>query len=86
VSKFELSETQFIGTVEQSGTKLPIKSTWSKKMIVLSTFLESTLNFLSDNLKKTTKLVRPGRKAVSKFELSETQFIRTVSNKIACKT
>jgi len=40
---------------EQSWTKLPVKLTWSKKMTVLSTFLESALNFLSDNLKNTTK-------------------------------
>jgi len=40
---------------EQSRTKSPVKLTWSKKMTVLSTFLESSLNFLSDNLKNTTK-------------------------------
>jgi len=40
----------------QSGTKLPVKLTWSKKMSVLSTFLESSLNFLSNNLKNTVKL------------------------------
>jgi len=39
----------------QSKTKSLIKPTWSKKMIVLSTFLESSLNFLSDNIKNTTK-------------------------------
>jgi len=36
----------------QSGTKSPIKPSWSEKMTVLSTFLESSLNFLFDNLKK----------------------------------
>jgi len=34
---------------------LPIKLTWSKKMTVLSIFLESPLNFLSNNLKNTIK-------------------------------
>jgi len=49
VSKFELSETLFEG---QSGTKSLVKHTWSKKVTVLRTFLESSLNFLSNNLKK----------------------------------
>jgi len=39
----------------QSETKSPEKSTWSEKMTVLSTFLESSLNFLSKNQKNTTK-------------------------------
>jgi len=56
-------------------------------MTVLSTFLESSLNFLSNNLKKALQnLVQSGRKAVSKFELPETQFEMTVKDKIACKT
>jgi len=38
----------------QSGTKLPVKFTWSKKMAVLSTFLESSLNSLSNHLKRNT--------------------------------
>jgi len=55
-------------------------------MRVLSTFLESSLNFLINNLKKTLQnLVQSERKAESKFELSETQFIGTVRNKIAYK-
>jgi len=40
---------------EQSGRKSPVKPTWSEKMTVLSTFLESQLNFLSNNRKKTLK-------------------------------
>jgi len=40
-------------------------------MTVLSTFLESSLNFLSNE--KTQNLVQSGRKAVTKFELPETQ-------------
>jgi len=56
-------------------------------MTVLSTFLESSLNFLSDNLKKTLQnFVQSGRKAVSKFELPETQFEKIVRDKIACKS
>jgi len=39
----------------QSETKSPVKPTWSEKMIVSSTFLESSLNFLSNNLKNTRK-------------------------------
>jgi len=39
----------------QSGTKFPVKPTWSEKMIVLSRFLESSLNFSSNNLRNTTK-------------------------------
>jgi len=34
---------------------LPVKSTWDEKMTVLRTFLEFSLNFLSNRLKKTTK-------------------------------
>jgi len=40
---------------EQSRTKSPGKPTWSEKMTVLSTFLESSLNFLSNNLKNPIK-------------------------------
>jgi len=66
---------------------MPEKSTWSQKMIVLSTFLEFSLNFLFKNEKKHYEnLVPSGGKAVSKFELPETQFERTVSDKIHCKT
>jgi len=39
----------------QSGTKSLVKPTWTEKMIVLSTFLKSSLNFLSDNIKNTSK-------------------------------
>jgi len=37
-------------------------------------------------LKTLQKEVQSGRKALSKFELTETQFERTVKDKIACKT
>jgi len=68
-------------------TKSLVKPTWSKKITVLSTFLESSLKVLSNNLKKTLQnLVQSGRKAVLKFNLLETKFERTVMNKIAYKT
>jgi len=41
---------------EQPETKSPVKPTWSKKMAILSSFLESPLNFLSNNLKKHYKI------------------------------
>jgi len=54
-------------------------------MVVLSKFLECSFNFLSNNIKTLQNLVQSGRKAVYKFELPETQFERTVRDKIACK-
>jgi len=39
----------------QSRTKSPAKPTWRGKMTVLSTFLESSLNFLYNDIKNTTK-------------------------------
>jgi len=53
-------------------------------MTVLRTFLESLLNFVSNNLKKHKKnLVQSERKVVSKCELPETQFDRTVQNRLS---
>jgi len=52
VSKLELEEEQGERTVKH---KITCKPTWSEKMTVLSTFLESSLNFLSNNLKKFYK-------------------------------
>jgi len=54
-------------------------------MTALSTFLESSLNFLSNNLKKYYKIWWSVKKAVSKFELSETQFERTARAKSPVK-
>jgi len=63
VSKFELPEIQFERIVKD---KIDCKFTWNEKMIVLSTFLISSLNFLSNNLRKTLQnLVQSVRKAVS---------------------
>jgi len=40
----------------QSGTKLPEKLTSNQKMAALSSFLETSINFLSNNLKKHYKI------------------------------
>jgi len=53
VSKFELPKHNLKG---QSGTKSPVKPTLCKKMAVLSPFLEFSLNFLFNNLKKHYKI------------------------------
>jgi len=39
----------------QSETKSPVKPMWIEKMATLSTFLKSSLNFLSIDIKNTTK-------------------------------
>jgi len=71
----------------QSGTKSPIKPPWSEQMNVLSTFLESLLNFPHNNLKNTWKFSTiSGKEAMSKFEVTETQFEKKIRDKIACKT
>jgi len=53
VSKLELPETQFERTVKD---QIACRTTWIKKMIILSKFLESWLNFLFSNLEKTVKI------------------------------
>jgi len=50
------TERQKDSLKKQSRTKSTIKLTWSEEMKVLSTFLESSLNFLSNNLKKHYKI------------------------------
>jgi len=52
VSKFELPAIHFERTVRD---KSRVEPTWSKKMTILSKFLESSLNFLLNILKNTTK-------------------------------
>jgi len=52
MSKFKLPKTRF---KEQPRTKSFLKSTWSEKMIFLRTFLESSLNFLSNDIKNATE-------------------------------
>jgi len=54
VPKFELPKTQFERTVRDK--KWPVKPTWSEKMTVLNTFLESSLSFLFNNMKKYYKI------------------------------
>jgi len=52
----------------QIKSKFLVKPTWSEIMTVLGTFFKSSLNFLTNNIKKQYKnLVQSGRKAVSKF-------------------
>jgi len=83
MSKFKLTDS----LKGQSVKKSLVKPTWSKKITVLTTFLESLLKILSNNLKKTLQnLVQSGRKAVLKFKLLKTKFERTVRDKIAYKT
>jgi len=67
----------------QSGTKSLVKPTCNEKMTVLSTFLESSLNFLSNDIKNATK---SGKVSEKSSELPETQFERTVRDKITYKT
>jgi len=56
----------------QSTGKSPVKPNWSGKTTVLSTFLESLLNFLSNAPKKNTTIFSTVREnAVSKFQLPE---------------
>jgi len=71
VSKFELSETQFEKIVKD---KIASKPTWSKKITVLRTFLDSLLNFLSNNLENATKFGKVRDKSGVKFELPESHF------------
>jgi len=49
---------------------MSVKLTWSEKMTVLSTFLRSPLNFLSNNLKNTTKFGTVRKKSAVKLELT----------------
>jgi len=55
-------------------------------MTVLRTFLDSLLNFLSNNQENITKFSTVRQKSGVKFELPETQFEKTVSDKIVSKT
>jgi len=55
-------------------------------MIVLSTFLESSLNFLSNSLEKHYKIWYSQGEKRCHFELTETQLKKTVKYKIDCKT
>jgi len=83
VSKFELSNIDFEKTVND---EIACKPTWSEKMTVLSTYLESSLNFLFNKLKRTIQFSTVKKKSVSKIELPKTQLERAVRDKISCKT
>jgi len=60
----------------ESGTKSLVKATWSEKLTVLSTFLESSLNFQTNNTLQN--LLQSGRKAVSKFEQEQSKGVKKV--------
>jgi len=84
VSKFELTETQFERTVRN---KIACKTHLEWENYCLKHIFGILIKFTIQLPKKnTTRLVQSERKAVSKFELPETQFEKTVRNKIACKT
>jgi len=56
-------------------------------MTLWSTFLESSLNFLFNNLKKPFQnLIESERNAVSKFQLLRNSLKKQSGDKIACKT
>jgi len=55
-------------------------------MTILGTFLESLLFSIIWRKKTLQSWVKLGRKVVSKFDLPETQFERTVRDKMACET
>jgi len=55
-------------------------------MTIFSTFLESLIHFLSNNLKTTSKFEYSEReKRCQNLTLSELQFEHTVRDKIDCK-
>jgi len=65
----------------QSGTKSPVKPTWSEKMTVLNTFLESSLNFLLNNLKKHYKIwYSQGESSIKARTVRNTIFVIYWSN------
>jgi len=84
VSKFDLSKTQLVGTVRD-------KSACKTHLEWLNDSFKHIFGILTkfpiQQPEKTLKnLVQSGRKAASKFDLSKTQLVGTVRDKIACKT
>jgi len=81
MSKLELPETQFERVVEDKitcETYLEWENDWFKHIFGILT------KFPIQKPEKTLQnLVQFGRKVVTKFELTETQFERTVRDKIA---
>jgi len=62
-------------------------NTWSKKLTVLSTFLEFSLNFLSNNLKKHYNIWNSqGEKRCQNLNFSRKSLKGQSGDKIACKT
>jgi len=60
----------------QSGSSSPLNPTWSTKISVLSTFLESSLNFLSNDIKNITKSSTVREKSIIKFETAKMTVIK----------
>jgi len=69
LSKSELQKHSWKG---QSGAKSHVKPTWGEKITILSTFLKSPLNFLSNDKKTLQNQSKSGRKVLSKSELPKT--------------
>jgi len=82
MSKFELLEIQFEKTVRDKivrKTQLVWENDYFKN--IFGILIKFSIQFPE---KTQENLVQSGRQAVSKFELLETQFERTVRNKLAC--
>jgi len=84
VSKFELPETQFERTVRD---KIDYKTHLEYENDCFKHTFEILIKFPIKLPEKILQnLVQSGGNRVSKFELPETQFERTVRDKIDCKT
>jgi len=84
VSKFELSETLFERTVRD---KIACQNHLEWENDSLKQIFGILIKFPIHQPEKTLQnFVQSGRKAVSKFELPETQFQKTVQDKTACQT
>jgi len=84
VWQFELSETQFVRTVrDKIGCKTHLELENDCFKYIFGILIKFSFQW---HKKPLQNHVKSERKVVWKFELSETQFVRTVRDKIACKT
>jgi len=84
VYKFELPKRRFSRTVK---AKIACKTHLEYENDYFKHIFEILIKFPIKLPKKTLQnLVQSGGKGVSKFDLTETQFERTVKNKITCQT
>jgi len=84
LSKFKMPETQFQRTVKD---KIDYKTHLKSENDCFKYIFEILIKFPIQQHEKTLEnLIKSGRKAVSNFEMSETQFERTVRDKIDYKT